>query len=408
MQEIKDLDVLLKPCLGSKKISSYTTRNLIAAGENYGSIMLAVDVKIRKDNQDENEDETVNLVAKLCPPTEFIKKMFNIPITYKKEVGFYSTVIPTLQQFQIERGIKKPIDFFPKYFGSRINLNGFSEVDDDACLLLENIKVKGFDIVDRLQGFDIQSAEYIIKDLATFHAVPIALKMIKPDVFAKKVLPYLGKHMEADTISEEMNQSMMKSIIEGTEKNNECAKYKSRVLAAMKRNSENFVNQTITVQEPFATIVHSDYWVNNTMLKFENGRPIANAIVDFQLIVYGNPAHDLLFFIYSSLNNHIIDENYQRLVDLYYDTFIRVLEDLKVDTTPFGYDVFLKQIEFAATELQFYHIMFMLKPIFTDKKKVKQLSDINENEMSNTDDISEMYYPKLWSTILDFAKRNWI
>lgn len=128
-----------------KKIKKSEIKRLTAPGENFGSLMLKVDLLLQ-DNH--GETEPLSIVAKLIPDTEFFQKIFNVQVTFKLEAAFYDIIVPTLQQFQRDQGIQNVITFFPKFYGSRKNLNGGDNVDGNAVLLLENLTVSGKGIIN--------------------------------------------------------------------------------------------------------------------------------------------------------------------------------------------------------------------------------------------------------------------
>lgn len=140
--QIKNLEEVINPFLqNNKKIISKTVSYLTTSGENYGSEMLKIDLVI--ENEESNKKETLNVVAKLIPESELFQKVFNIQVTFKSEIAFYQTIVPTLQNFQKERGDTNTMNCFPKPYGGRINLNNSDNVDKDAILLLENLALKG-------------------------------------------------------------------------------------------------------------------------------------------------------------------------------------------------------------------------------------------------------------------------
>lgn len=117
--DIKNFEDLVQPVLKSgQKVIGFSTKSLISAGENYGSVMLAVTVNLKN----EEEESTLHGVAKLPPPNEWIKKMFNIPVTFKREIAMYNVIVPTLRQFQEERGLLNIFDGFPSSYAARISL----------------------------------------------------------------------------------------------------------------------------------------------------------------------------------------------------------------------------------------------------------------------------------------------
>jgi hypothetical protein len=136
-EEIKNIEDLIQLGEG-KKIVNYKINRLTAPGENYGSLMLSVDITVKT----ATGNEEIHAVAKMVPPSEFIQEIFNTPVTFRNEIAFYKEILPILQDFQRQHGVKEVIDFVPKYYGSRRNLKGDEgKVDQDAVLLLENLKV---------------------------------------------------------------------------------------------------------------------------------------------------------------------------------------------------------------------------------------------------------------------------
>lgn len=138
---IQELDHLLRHHFSKdKRIIKAKISNLTAPGENYGSTMMRVDLTL----EDENKYiETLCIVAKMIPETEFFQEFFNVQLTFKLEVAFYEIIIPTLQNFQRDKSVTNVIDCFPKFFAARMNLTGSEKVDRNGVILLENLKVSG-------------------------------------------------------------------------------------------------------------------------------------------------------------------------------------------------------------------------------------------------------------------------
>lgn len=141
--EIKNLESLLSSYLGpNKKVISSNISNLTAPGENYLSVVLKVEVVIR--NEENGKEETLNAVAKcLHSGNNEMAKMFG-KMNYDNEKNWYTEIVPTLENFLKDRGVKINFDFFPKLIGYRANLHGENdEIDEDSVILLENLAVNG-------------------------------------------------------------------------------------------------------------------------------------------------------------------------------------------------------------------------------------------------------------------------
>ena len=127
-----------------------------------------------------------------------------------KENGFYTDVIPALQQLQIDLKVpdEKQLDIFVKCFGARLSLDSSKrEADADALLVLENLKFLGFESEDRQTGFTTACAMLILEKLAQFHALGIAFRFSRPEVFDKTICPFLEKiNLDDNDVPESISQ----------------------------------------------------------------------------------------------------------------------------------------------------------------------------------------------------------
>ncbi|XP_018569811.1 uncharacterized protein LOC108909862 [Anoplophora glabripennis] len=387
----------------SQIISDKKITNLTAPGENFGSVMLKLDLTL-KDEKDGTEQE-LHAVAKMIPATEFQRTLFNIQVTFKNEIAMYNVIIPTLRDFQRENGINQVIDCFPEFYGARINLderNG--TVDEDAVLILENLIIKGYQVLDRHIGFDLETTQLILKDLAAFHAIPLALKLKKPEVFESKIKPYLEPlHPPSSPHDEEVRSTFIKIFQESSN----CIPWIPKVEEIFKNNE---TLQNAPPREPFSTITHQDIWVNNIMIKLQNGLPIGNKLVDFQVCDYKSPAADLFFFLFTSVQLSVLQDNFDGLIEFYHKHFISHLEKLKCDTAPFSLPKFLEEMK-AETSLQMLHTIFMLMLIVFGKKggssKDFDLKAMNETEKIKAN-ISPLAKEKAWYLIHTCGTRGWL
>lgn len=178
MYDIKNLKELLSKEIGKDfEIIEKKTKTLTPPGEHYGSLMVSLDLIIQRNNV--NED--VHLVAKFLPASEMLRNAFDTDVTFKKEIVAYTEILPALKKFQIDCGINDIIDVFPKCYGARLNLDtNQNEVGEDAVLIFENLKAENYVMYNRYDGFDFDTSNFIVKDLAKFHALTLAMKLLRP------------------------------------------------------------------------------------------------------------------------------------------------------------------------------------------------------------------------------------
>lgn len=408
--KVNDLHGLLSKTLGKNiEILEQQTSLLTAPGEHYGSVMLALEVKIK--NSKGNE-ETLNLVAKLIPANEMLRLAFDIYVTFKKEVFAYIESIPALIELQREFHVpeEKIIDIFPKCYGARVSLDENSnEVDEDGVLIFENLKLQGYKTEDRLVGFDLEGAKIVVRDLAKFHALPIALKLLKPKAFEEKILPSLVQNKGLEQLPEEVGKAFHESIMEGAREIEELQPYLERIQKVVDHAEEHPFVLRPPPNEPWGTMSHSDYWTSNTMLlRDENGNPLKNKMVDLQLMTYNSAVRDLVFFLFTSVTNDVLDQHYDEFIRIYYESFVGNLKDFHLDLSPFAWEAFRKELnEIGPTEV--YHVLVMLKPICTERGKVQNsLEDFQDTDWSRKDLLGPNHRRKLRATVLALLKRNWI
>lgn len=138
--KIDKIEEVLKDYVGDKKVLTSDITRLTQPGENFGSTILKLDLILE---DEEKQTQSLSLVAKLLPEQDFFRMVFNVNVSFKLEAAFYETVVPSLLKFQKQRGMETTTNIFAKFYGARMNLNGTENVDDNAVILLENLKESG-------------------------------------------------------------------------------------------------------------------------------------------------------------------------------------------------------------------------------------------------------------------------
>lgn len=138
--DLNNLKQLIAPKVGSgNKITNIETS--ISELQGYGGVLLKLKVIVQDQN---GKEEPLYLVAKTQPETEYVRQLFDIQVSFKKEVQFYEVIIPILKSFQVEEGVTDISKHFAKFYGARYNLNGTNDIiTDDGILILEDLCVRG-------------------------------------------------------------------------------------------------------------------------------------------------------------------------------------------------------------------------------------------------------------------------
>lgn len=123
--EIKNFSEFLGKCL-NRKIVGYTMESFTKKGENYGGVLQHVEVQVAGIGcYDEVPFETVHMVSKTSVVDPSYVEVFQPEITFVKENGFYSDVLPTIKNFEEISHVPftERIDAFVHCYGSRISLD---------------------------------------------------------------------------------------------------------------------------------------------------------------------------------------------------------------------------------------------------------------------------------------------
>lgn len=260
-------------------------------------------------------------------------------------------------------------------------------------------------MIDRIIGFDLDGAKLILKDLALFHAVPVALKLKDPKKFEDRVkkacaITPFGEPPKRD--ASEKPPEWLTHIAQ----DDKSKPYFNGVCAMLQNMPKDFFEKPFA--EPFATISHCDMWVNNTMQLQKNGSLVRNKFVDFQLYRYGSAICDVIHFIFASCQNYVSSDHLDDLLKFYHTQFVEVLKKHGCAVQQFEYSKFLERVEIEAPA-ELMHTIVMAVPI-QGKKGVANvnLEDEDGGGKAVDVDISVEAKQKIVHDVYEFGKRGWI
>lgn len=157
----------------------------------------------------------------------------------------------------------------------------------------------------------------------------------------------------------------------------------------------------------FYTAVHTDLWSNNIMIRKHKNQRSEIKFLDLQLIELGSPVRDLLFFIFTSVQLNLIKNFFEKFINLYYNEFNYTLLQFGCDLQNYSFKTFQREIDHVAPH-ELFHIIFMLKPIFSEKGSVESLDSIKADDFGRIDNVGNAYSERLKLIVLLFEKNNWL
>lgn len=377
LTEIKKIEEIL---LLDKPLLKHRILNSASPTKNGSSSVWTVDLRLKNEK---NFEEKLEVIAKLGLVANTNGKDYTngnaigkTHQSFQNEVTFYKSIVPILKEFLKLQGAAE-INLFPLYYGGRLTLNPRTkDIDQDAVFFLENLKKSGFETLESHVGFNLETTKKILQQLSRFHASFLAIKVKKPEVFKHEIKPYVNR---SDVSADAEEIKRLVSLMWG---HKDCVSLIPRIRKAM-------AQKKLPPREPLSTIIHNNLWTKNIMVKREWHEDYSIRIVDFQHYDYGSPAADVIFFLFTSAEISVLEDNLDELFNHYHTNFTTELQNFEIEDPSYSLENFLKELTVEASTAQFSRIMMKLKTIFSEDH-VKQHEE------------------RAWYTVLEFAKRKWI
>ncbi|XP_053692401.1 uncharacterized protein LOC128740856 [Sabethes cyaneus] len=235
--------------------------------------------------------------------------------SFPKEVNLYQKIIPRIQQ-QI-----KSRQIVPKYLLTK----------EDRIIVMENVKVKGFDILKGNSGImDYAHLSKALETLAFMHAASIVLEESEgkrltemfPD--ALKENAWTGIKGSTRTSNVENVIVLWCEFLRISERNSNDLEKILAALPGTMRSLYDYVKPSSRWRNVFS---HGDLWSNNLMFKTTpSGEPLECILVDFQLSRYTPPAYDINLLFALTTTEEFRAENMNSLLGHYFLIFQQVLK----------------------------------------------------------------------------------
>ncbi|XP_032457603.1 uncharacterized protein LOC103316329 isoform X2 [Nasonia vitripennis] len=348
---LRDPQPILRKKLGDYLVVlDFESDSLVKAGDNYGSTILKVRVIVKRGKNAEKEE--LHLVAKMLPPTDFQRSIFDSAFTFKKEIFLYEELIPMYRSLY-----KGAFDVVPECYGCALSSkNGADEVDEDAVILLENLKVKGYYMADRHEGLDREHLIIAVITFAKFHSNGLSIKHKEPSY-----LPIIQTYTKPLSVNSEEMFPFLDNMFQALSSDPSTSKYIDRIKMTGKPNdiAETYY-RSLEPTDPWTCVVHTDFWVNNALFHKNEltGKVDDCKLVDFQSYCLSSPLTDLLFVLCTSMESDL--KWFDEMLEFYRQIALAVLGDLGCAVELFEKKSFEERLKVDAAK-EMFHILMMSK-----------------------------------------------
>ena len=265
-----------------------------------------------------NSDTRYDVIVKLIPEGQIGQDGVVKMRLFEKEVDIYTKVIPALMEQQTQDGPKIELPVPKCYYGKHSGGVG--------VLIMENLKIKGYELADIMKGMDLDETKEALKAFAALHAVGYNLKSKLGGEFRKQFSYLYINVFESikDFIESNLETTLnILNAIPGQESNADKVATANGKLVKLYGDAHKTELET-------GTICHGDPWLSNVMFRYEtdeNGKKkvIDAKLVDLQLVSYGMGTCDLGEIIGSSAQADIQKNHLNEVLGAYQDTLMRLL-----------------------------------------------------------------------------------
>lgn len=232
-----------------------------AIGDGFVGLIFKVTIN------ENNSDKSLNLILKTPPDNQVRRQQFGSMELFRREVFMYNEVIPEFMKLQQERKIQASQGFyeFPKIYYAEYN-----DELDDSLIIMEDLKESGFELWDKFKPTPYENAKLIMKALGKFHALSFALRVHKPELFAK--YREQAKDLLSEKFAQEQLVAMTKSYVDQAVGTLDPGNVKQRNRVSQLGDNFADVLKMLTdgeLDDAFAVISHGDCWSNNFMYQYQ-------------------------------------------------------------------------------------------------------------------------------------------
>lgn len=300
------------------------------AGSNIHDGLQSVMLRIFIEGQKQGKLDKLSLICKIPPPDKLRTEKFQTHMFFKREILAYQKFLPILDKFQKDKQLSDSERFtaFPKCYAI---ISDFE--NSKLAIIMEDLKAKNYAVLDKFNRLNQNHAKLVLTNLGKFHAISFAIRDQNPLCFAEfqEVNADTFVRMYGNTESDQFFDRTFRLAIDSLSSD------ETILIEKMNKVRKNFVEILATVTnaetaEPFCVLNHGDSWNNNFMYHYGNeNEPDDICFVDWQILQYGSPALDVIYFLFSSTEKPLRDAYFDEFIHIYYVAFAQNLIRLGSD-----------------------------------------------------------------------------
>lgn len=382
-------------------------------GDNYMSIIKRILVRgKRRMCNGKSKVFYISLIFKRQIVNLQRRKLFRADEAFANEINAYGQLVPIMRRFSSDR---LP---FPVCHYAGMDAEG-------DLIVLEDLRRSGFHMVDRRKNLSYRQCRTVLEELANFHAVSLAMKLIKPVQFhtmKEKVKEIVYNDTAAEFYTHSLETSL-RGTLDSLHYSNKNGHLDAPIKAIERLSGRLYQIMSTAVRnshEPWKVLCHGDTWVNNLMFNKSHDQV---KLIDLQTIRYTSPVIDILHLLYTSTGAEIRTIYTDKLVRSYQKSLITALRlyvpasksfDLPSLEATFSYENI--RAEYDKRIMYGLGIAMWLLPAVTfHPDHIPDLDTVTMNDFKTKNHektiaqmLSPDYHTRMRDTVLEFYRKGFL
>ncbi|XP_053657724.1 uncharacterized protein LOC128706808 [Anopheles marshallii] len=342
-------------------------------------------------------------LCKIPPLDDDRREQFGSMTAFAREVLVYDRFLPTIYEYQREKGIRSPEDggFFhtPRCYYAHCN-----EVAQESVIIMEDLRLREFRLWNKHKIIDYDHAALFMTHLGRLHAISLAMKRDQPERFEQfKLSNPFDPMLTADGPFRNMILSQLQMVIDALDEQDTVER------AKMEQLKEEVFDEllrcgTAQLAEPYTVVGHGDCWTNNMMFRYEEGKPQGIILFDWQVMRYVTPVQDIVYFVFCCTDEEFRRKYYDEMLDIYYRSLSAMLAKLQHDVKElFPRAAFEEQLRIFGR----YGIlmgMFLVPMMCTHNEELPDIEAL-AHKMAESQQLNESFFKTTESNQETYTKR---
>lgn len=326
---------------------------------------------------------------------------YDIHTRMTKEIAICSRLFDAISDYQKRVGIQDTYfnSLFPPMVASRLNLTPKHTRPDRFCVIIyEDLDTLGYNFENALTGFDLPTAEMLVKNLAFMHAVPIAMRLKNIFQFKESVLHMLNEVPDGTHIKDHY-KLIYRDMRLGLDNQPELEPHMENIQAWIELSQKySWTNKVYDTLEWF-TICHPRYSIRNIMVRRnDEGEPEESKVLEPHRLEFNTGVKDLVYFMFTSLGTQLLQEKFDHIIAVYHHHFTKTLQDHKVEPNQiemFTDEKFMHELN-AMAPYTLADILYTLRTIICDGFDKKGEPILGPDYRVKFKDIILLFIAKHW------------